>query len=231
MKSSPTLLAAAVLLLGASCAAGLYVPISVDGDFSDWDSVPALDTDAADNVGGVDFAVTKVANDDNFLYIYNSFHTANSMPVYLSVDSDGDVGTGFDIFGLRLVGADASWQNDFPFTSGDGVFNNGLGMSGDLYGTGAAAVTPFAVATSERELAISLDILFNEDGSAVFGAESFALLMWTDDGSSGDVSAAITYSLATIPEPTPLLFGAAICLGKSLSGRRRSTDAEQGVES
>lgn len=218
---TPLLLA---LIVTPPCLGGLHKVIAIDGDFSDWDDVPALDSDPVDNVGSVDFAVTKIANDDNFLYVYNSFHTAHSMPVNLSIDTDSNVATGFNIYGLSLVGADASWQNDFPFTSGDGVFNNGLGMSGGLYGTGAAAITPFSSTATERELAISLDILFNEDGTEVFGAGEFTLLLWTEEaGGYSDVSAAIHYQIASIPEPAALLFGAVVVSGLSLSGQRRQS--------
>ena len=213
--------AIALITLGltAPCLAGFYKEIAVDGDFSDWADVPVVDDDPVDNVGGVDLWVTKVANDANFLYIYNSFHTANAMPLSLSIDIDNNLATGFNTFSANLVGADVNWQNDFPFTSGNGVYNDGLGMSGGLYGTGAAAVAPFADEITERELAISLDLLLNRDGSPVFGSEPFTMLLWSDDGF--EVSAAITYQLAAIPEPSSLVLGALVSIGAAFGGRRQ----------
>ena len=190
------------LLLGQSAFAGFYKPITIDNDFSDWDDVPTLDSDTADNVGFVDFSETKIANDDDFLYIYNSFHTAQSLGAFTALDVDSDSSTGFDIFGLNLAGSEAGWQNDFPFTQDAANFNNGSGMSGDFFGSGAALIGAFADGF-ERELAISLDIVFNAGGD-VFPDDAFTLLFWTDQG-QGDVTGAIAYELSAIPEPVSAL--------------------------
>lgn len=199
------------LLIGQAAPAGFYKPITIDNDFSDWDDVPSLDSDAADNVGFVDFSETKIANDDDFLYIYNSFHTAQSLGAFTALDVDSDFTTGFNIFGLNLAGSEAGWQNDFPFTQDAANFNNGSGMSGDFFGSGAALIGAFADGF-ERELAISLDIVFNAGGD-VFPDDAFTLLFWTDQG-QGDVTGAIAYELSAVPEPVsalivlPAIFGA-----------------------
>ncbi|MEM8493932.1 MAG: PEP-CTERM sorting domain-containing protein [Planctomycetota bacterium] len=206
--------AAGFALCGAAAHAGTFTTITVDGAYSDWDSVPALDTDAADNAGFVDFAVTKIANDDDFLYIYNSFHEAKSLGAFTALDVDSDTGTGFDVFGLGLIGSEAGWQNDFPFTQDAANFNNGSGMSGEFFGSGAALLTPFADGV-ERELAISLDVVFNAGGD-VFADDTFDLLFWTDQG-AGDVTGAISYTLA-VPEPATLSLTA---LGALAMLRRR----------
>lgn len=196
--------------------AGTFKTITIDSDFSDWDDVPVLDSDPLDNPGFVDFAETKIANDDEFLYIYNSYHTADSLGSFTALDVDSDPSTGFDVFGLGLVGSEAGWQNDFPFTQDAANFNNGSGMSGEFFGSGAALLDAFADGT-QRELAISLEVVFNA-GGAVFDDDDFTLLFWTDEGST-DVSAAINYTLSAIPEPTSalLLFSTALVF----CGRRR----------
>lgn len=204
---------ALVLATACSASAGTFKPITIDSDFSDWADVPVLDSDPADNPGSVDIGDIKIANDDDFLYLYNTSHSGLMLSTFLSIDVDSDVSTGFDIFGLGLVGSEACWQNDFPFTQSAGTFNDGLGMSGDFFGIGAALLSPFADAT-ERELAISLDIVFNNGGAPVFADDSFTLMLWTDLG-AGDVSAAIPYTLA-VPEPA-----SAILLLVSLLGMRR----------
>lgn len=215
------IVAAVVALAGAGPAAwgGTYANITIDGSYGDWAAVPVLDDDSGDNSGGPDIGITKIANDDNYLYIYNSFPNSLSIGVFTSIDVDNNAATGFNIFGLGLVGAEAGWQNDFPFASSTGVFNNGQGMSGDFFGSGAANLDKFNN-SSERELAISLDILFNQSGQKVFANSTFTLMFWTDQGLgadgipaglsgdsglNGDVSAPIVYTLAGAPTdpPTP----------------------------
>jgi len=202
--------------LGVNASAGVFKTITIDDDYTDWVGVPVVDSDGGDNASGPDIGDTQIANDSDFLYIRNTFPNSLTLPTFLSIDVDGNAATGFDIFGLGLIGAEVAWQNDFPFTQAAGTFNDGNGMSGDFFGSGAALLLPFAN-TSERELAISLDITRNIDGSSVFGGpgSTITMLFWTDSGvgadglpsfdpnDSGDnydVSAVIQYTLA-VPEP------------------------------
>lgn len=192
-------------LFCATASAGTFKTITIDDDHSDWVGVPVVDSDPADNAGSVDIAETQIANDNDFLYIRNTFHSNLSLGLFTGIDVDENVATGFDIFGLGLIGQDSGWQNDFPFTSsnglGGGVFNDGQGMTGDFFGSGAALLDAFAD-SNERELAISLDIVRNLPTTLVevFPDDTVRLLFWTDQG-SGDVSAVIDYTLAVIPEP------------------------------
>ncbi len=194
-------IAAATTFGAATASASTFATITIDDDHSDWAGIPVIDSDPADNVGFVDIATTQIANDNDFLYIRNTFHTPMSLGLFTALDSDSNTATGFDIFGLGLIGSEAGWQNDFPFTQDAANFNNGFGMSGDFFGSGAALLDAFAD-SDERELAISLDIIFNQDSSAVFPDDSINLLFWTDLG-NGDVSAPISYTLA-VPEPATL---------------------------
>ena len=194
-------LMAGSMLVGLSASASTFATLTIDGVYTDWDAIPALDTDAADNAGFVDFHVTKIANDGQYLYIYNSFHEAKSLGAFTALDVDSNTATGFDVFGLGLIGSEAGWQNAFPFTQDSANFNNGIGMSGDFFGSGAALLTPFADGF-ERELAISLDAVFNGSNAPVFADDVFDLLFWTDQG-NGDVTATISYTLA-VPEPATL---------------------------
>jgi hypothetical protein len=214
MKRLLSLLACTAFVLSSGQAeAGFFKTITIDGDYSDWADVPVLDDDSGDNTAGPDIGVTKIANDEDFLYIYNSFPNGLSEGTFIALDVDSSTATGFDVFGLGLIGSEAGWQNDFPFTQDAANFNNGLGMSGDFFGSGAANRFPFGNDT-DRELAISLDIVFNAGGD-VFADDIFDLLLWTDLGLgadglpggdlAGDVSATISYQLAAIPEPAAAL--------------------------
>lgn len=196
--------------------AGTFRTIAIDGDYSDWAGVPVLDSDPADNPGFVDMADTQLANDNDFLYIRNTYHSALSLGTFIALDVDENTSTGFDVFTLGLIGSEAGWQNDFPFTQATGVFNDGQGMSGEFFGSGAALLDNFADSSS-RELALSLNTLFNSGGTPVFPDDSFTILIYTDQG-GGDVSAPISYVLA-VPEPTTaalLLLG-----GLAIAARRR----------
>lgn len=202
-----------------SVSAGTFATISIDGNFTDWVGVNVVNSDAGDNPGSVDIGDVQFANDDDFFYVRVSFPNTLSTPVNISLDTDSNPATGFDVFSLGLAGTEASWQNDFPFTQSAGTFNDGLGMSGDFFGTGAALISPAAGANvAHKEWAISLSTTFNGSGAAVFADGDFDVLIWTDAG-VGDVSAVIPYSLATIPEPS----GAFLILlsGAALAVRRR----------
>ncbi len=206
---------AVAFMASGTAHAGHYATIVIDDDHSDWAGVPVVDSDAADNAGFVDFADVQIANDDDFLYIRNTFHGAKSLGAFTGIDIDESAATGFDIFGLGLIGQDAGWQNDFPFTSDIGVFNDGNGMSGDFFGSGAALLDAF-VDSNEREMAISLDVLLNIDNSPLFPDDTIRLMFWTDQG-QGDVSGVINYTLA-VPEPASM---ALVSLGGLAMLRRR----------
>lgn len=211
-----TLVALVALLSAPLAAAGTFATVTIDADFSDWAAVPVLASDPLDNPGGPDVADVQIANDNDYLYMRFTYHTLTTLSTFISLDSDNSLATGFDIFGLGAVGADANWQNDFPFTSSSGVFNNGFGMSGDFFGTGAALLAPYADA-GDRELAIPLDITFNETGGPVFPTDTFTILLWTDQGDNGEVVPAIQYTLA-VPEPAA---GLLVLLGALPLFRRR----------
>jgi PEP-CTERM motif len=215
------LLAAAAAILSCSESyAGTYKTITIDNSYADWVGVPVLDSDGGDNAGGPDIGDTQIANDDNFLYIRNTFPNNDAMQTYVALDIDSNTATGYDVFGAGLIGSEAAWQNDFAFRQSTGVFNSGS-LSGDFFGGGHALLSPFADATTSRELAISLDALFAADNSPVFPDGSFSLLIWTDNGF--DVSARIDYTLATpVPEPSTLALIALVAAGSVAIRRRRA---------
>ncbi|TWT92877.1 hypothetical protein Pla108_40170 [Botrimarina colliarenosi] len=210
---------AALACLGVAAtltpASAYYKTVTIDGDFSDWADVPVIDSDPADNPGSVDIGDIKVANDENFLYIYYTSYDSLALSTFISIDYDSDVSTGYDVFGMGLIGSEAAWQNDFPFQQQAGVFNNGLGLTGEFFGSGAALIAPYGD-FPEHELAISLDIAFGFTGIPVFDDADFDLLLWTDVG-AGDVSSKISYTLS-VPEPTS---AAIVLLGALGTATRR----------
>jgi hypothetical protein len=213
-SAAATLVVAA--LASSSAVAGTYKTITVDGNYADWAGVPVVDADPADNFSGPDIGDTQIANDGQFLYIRNTFHNSLSLGTFITIDVDENPATGFDIFGLGLVGSEAGWQNDFGFTQATGVFNDGVGLAGEFFGGGHALLDSFADGGS-RELAVSLANARNGGGAATFPDNTIRLLVWTDkgtgadglpvgfpndDGRNFDVSGVIDYTLGVVPEPT-----------------------------
>jgi hypothetical protein len=223
MRQQTWLALLAIIAVVSFCPAmfaGTFATITIDNDYSDWAGIPVLDSDGGDNAGGPDIGDTQIANDNDYLYIRNTFPNSDSLSTYLALDIDSNPATGYDIFGLGAIGSEAGWQNDFAFAQSTGVFNSG-GLSGDFFGGGHALLSPFADAPN-RELAISLDALFAADNSPVFPDGSFRLMFWTDNGF--DVSAVIDYTLAVeIPECSTLVLVPLAAI--ALVGQRRRSRA------
>lgn len=215
---------------GGLASAGTFKTIVIDDAYADWAGVPVLDSDAGDNFGGPDIGDTQIANDNQYLYIRNTFANNLSLGTFITIDVDENPATGFDIFGLGLVGSEAGWQNDFGFTQATGSFNDGVGLTGDFFGGGHANMAPFGDFGS-RELAISLANMRN-GGGATFPDDTIRLLVWVDkgtgadqlpsgfpgdDGKNYDVSAVIEYTLA-VPEASSfalaLIGGCALLMRK-----------------
>jgi PEP-CTERM motif len=213
------LLGACVLARNAS--AGTYANITIDGSFSDWGSVPVAYTDASGDGSPTDLATIQIANDANNLYLRLTYYTAVNPQagsgIFLAIDNDNNTATGFDVFGLGLVGAEAGWQNDFPFAQSNGVFNTGGGLTG-----AAALISPYNTVTTEQEYSISRSATFTATGTPVFPGDTFTLLEYTVDGTA-DVAGPVQYTFATVPEPGTLtLVGFGLLTVVGLVRSRRS---------
>jgi hypothetical protein len=190
----------AMVGLTVQASGGTYAKISIDGSFCDWAGVPVLYTDDSGDGDPIDLATIQMANDESNLYIRLTYHTAvnpqSGAGTSLAIDNDSNPATGFDIFGLGLVGSEAGWQNDFPFAQSNGVFN-----AGDITG-GAALIAPYNSTTTEQEYAIPRSATFTANGQPVFPGDSFALLVYTTDGTN-DVAGPVSYTFAPEPPPVP----------------------------
>ena len=113
------------VLLAAMAArpgtAGTFANISVDDSYADWTGIPVLDSDPLDSPGNVDIKDIQIANDDTYLYLHISYWTPKSFNTYYSFDTDNNTATGFNIYGLGLVGSEAAWVNDFDFDQRGGL--------------------------------------------------------------------------------------------------------------
>jgi hypothetical protein len=221
-----TLLAAlaAVLCTSQSAMAGTFANIVIDDAYADWAGVPSV-ADPDDTTTGPNIASVQVANDNTFLYIRVHYHSADSFPTYLAIDNDSNPATGFNIFGLGIVGSEAGYADDFDFDQRAG-FNVGT-LKDPVRLTepesGSAILSSFAEST-DRELAIRLDTTFDPfvGPGDVFPNDSFRLLLYSLDANFGqaDVTAAIDYTLA-VPEPTTAMFMAAGLATLAAYRRRR----------
>lgn len=174
--------------------------IVIDGDASDWASVPIVVNDpAGDDGGGPDLATVQVANDLSNLFLRITYHSVtnpNVGPVstFLAVDNDNNLATGFDVFSAGAIGSEAGWQNDFPFAQSNGVFN-----SGTING-GGAAIAPFFTDTTQQEYRISRTATFAADGTLVFPQETIALQFYTDPTAANETAGPVVYTFAPMIE-------------------------------
>lgn len=222
MKSNRLAAWCGAFIVGAALSAHAdYISISVDGDFSDWAGVGTVATDPADNSGSIDFLTLQVANDENFIYIRytlnESINPQSGSGTFLAIDEDNNTGTGFDIYGLGIVGSEAGWQNDFPFEQATGVYNTGNGLSGATY-----AASPYGAAATSVELSIPRSATHTVGGASIFPADgqTIRVAVWNQEG-SGDILGG-AYTLSAVPEPASLLLmglGGAIFVMRNRRGR------------
>lgn len=181
-----------------------HAHIEVDGDFSDWATVPVIATDAAAD-GAPDITTVKVANDDTYLYVLvgygaatdvNNFQGAPS--TFLSLDNDANPATGFNIYGLGQIGAEVSWQNDYPFAQSAGNYNIGA-----TFTNGAAGIAPYSTNTTWQEYRIRRDATYSTGGGpvAVFPNTLIRLAVWSD-GSPAEFAGGFNYQFAANPGTT-----------------------------
>jgi hypothetical protein len=184
-------------------------------EFDDWTAagVPVADMDPVDNPGGdppfIDLANIQIANDADYLYIRAAMHSGHTsfQNLFLSFDTDQDLATGFNPFGISTIGSEFGYQADFAFPQATGVFNDSANVTvtGGLFGNGGALIYPFwteagAPQGTQMEWAVPRNIMLN--GSPAFASDTFDLAVWADSG-LGDISQRITYTFAEPPAGTP----------------------------
>ena len=211
---------AALAMFAAGAAhAGTAATITIDGDFADWAGIPVLANDPMGDATPIDVATVQLADDADNLYLRVTYHTPvnpNRGPsLFLAFDTDNNVATGFNIYGLNRVGSEAAFQNDFPFEQRTG-FN-----SGPLNKPAIIAPVDFADASSlftAQEYSIPRDVGYTRAPFGPVFSQSFTLLVWSDEPSA-EATDGIPYTFATaVPEPMSL---AALAAASLMAGRRR----------
>lgn len=192
-------------------ATGIQVQEEVEGtEFDDWEGIPVAYSDPQDNVGEfdgrpfMDFGDVQIANDSEFLYLRMSYFNTSSVNTFIGLDIDQDASTGFDLFGLGLIGSDVGYQNDFPFQQFADVFNLNVALTGGPLTNGGALIYPFFDQDGmDREWAIPLDLMLGfavgEPATTVgFPNESIDILFYSEEG-AGDITDVLSYTLASAP--------------------------------
>lgn len=126
-------------------------PITIDGLFDDWRDVPALEDQ--NEFISEDFFELKAANDDNFLFIYFSYHDnehllQNKNSARLFIDVDNNPGTGHP---ARRIGAELEWC--FGCRSGNYYVFDGISQ---IYQNDIALRSAPTITSTRFELAIRL---------------------------------------------------------------------------
>lgn len=192
------LIALTAVLATASTASA----ITIDGDFSDFTSDMIVYQDDGSG-SGLFITDVRITNDADFLYVNYNLSQAvytgaisggvfTAIDVDKSYDTEGAPNTGFNFFGQGL-GADAAFQNDFPFQpAGNGVtdlFNaNGIVIPASFFGGDG----------------VSLGGLKTASGDPLFG--TFSTLYDAGDGTTSP-STGVEWSLAlngTLGDGTPM---------------------------
>lgn len=218
MKRSFAFTCVTVVAVAAACFvavgrtfAGTYANIVVQGaeapgtEFNDWAGIPVLDMDPLDNPGGpvddpfIDIKDVQIANNGSFLFIRISYHGNSSSGTFVALDTDQNTATGFNIFGLGLVGSEVGYVNDFVFSQTNGIFNTNVSFTGGPLGNGGALIFPFWDQDgTDKEMAIPLDAQVTFPAGPAFPNPSMNILIYSDQG-LGDVSTVISYTLASPP--------------------------------
>ena len=182
-------------------------PITIDGQFQDWDNVPVAYSDIEGDGISADFANIKVTYDMEFLFIYFSFHYGEFLmqdwnAFHLYIDADNDSTTGLEYHG---IGAELDWT----FGQRQGVFYSNGGSS-DIWQNDLSLRIGPTITSSEFEIAIARDsYLMTLNGSQVL-VEGRIVIAEAPPNSdsvpneSGGIYFSIGEDAVPSPEPIPL---------------------------
>jgi hypothetical protein len=104
-----------------------YSHISVDGSFNDWANVPIVAT-APTNGSGFSFANCSIANDNDYLYVRFSLHSAaapfSDINTHVFIDTDNNAATGYHP-SSTTIGSDLMIESGVAYDERSGSFAAG----------------------------------------------------------------------------------------------------------
>ena len=157
-------------------------PISIDGAFNDWNTVPVAYEDDSNDYDEADFHILKITEDNNFIFIYLSFYSyeflmQNWNDFHLYIDADDDSLTGFNIGG---IGAELEWI--FGSRTGQSYIND---SQSEIYQNDINLRIAPTTTSNKFEIAISKnsDVL-TLGGDQIFSKGRFVL---TEKENGGDI--------------------------------------------
>jgi endonuclease/exonuclease/phosphatase family metal-dependent hydrolase len=187
----------------ALAASADQAPINIDGQFDDWNGVPAAYTDTIGDGGSLDFVRLWLADDDRFFFmrveLTQEWDSGENNSVRIYLDTDNNAATGLSIAG---IGAELEWRlgdraGTFYRTGGSTTVDQA-----DLRFRGAPTVTG-----TTFEFAFGRDV--RPDGShQLFTGSTLRIALQSGGGAdrmpnSGEF---VTYTLdqGSAPPPTPI---------------------------
>jgi endonuclease/exonuclease/phosphatase family metal-dependent hydrolase len=178
------------------------LPISIDGEFSDWDAAYVLyiqDSTAAAPAGLHPVRV-QVSNDDRFLFLKfeldREITLLENNPLVLLINTDNDINTGYD---AGNTGAELRWV----FGNRQGTFYSDTGVHSILYHHIRLRTAP-TVSSTVFEIAIGRDTR-PDTSNPLFQSDTIAAYFHSLEG---NLSVSGTYIFDPLPvappEPIPL---------------------------
>ena len=182
-------------------------PITIDGQFPDWDNVPLAYSDIEGDGMSADFADMKFTYDMEFLFIYFNFHNGEFLmqdwnEFHLYIDADNNASTGLDFNG---IGAELDWT----FGQREGVFYINGGSEAVWQHDLTLRIGP-TITSSEFEVSIARDsdiLTLNGSQVLVEGKIMIAEASPNSDfvpNESGGIAFSIGEDQVPLPAPIPL---------------------------
>ncbi len=199
--------------LNAGVTPSVYATITVDGSVAEWPPEALVFDDAQnDNAGAPsDFRRLWIANDETAVYLRIDSWNAHNLPVSGNryyFDTDESTATGFNPFGLSILGSEFMMEGSTAYSQGDGGFNDGTISALSVAPTGSSSATSWEFAIP-RSLTHPLSLLGGLAGAPLFGANgsTFDVLLTSDNAGPAETlpgtSAPSSYKLAS-PPPSSL---------------------------
>lgn len=160
-----------------------YAEIVIDGNFSDWGSIPSITNDPLDHVeGGVDFKEMWVANDEKYLYIRYTLHVPAdpfAWNVRTFIDGDNNPETGYHPAGQSSFGSEILIENESAYQQAVGSFNiGGITNASIRRGPSSGVVT-------QLEFRISRGITDVNTGERLMSGNTIRILLQDDRSPAG----------------------------------------------